>query len=65
MGSGVGVIQKVRAERPHDYLKIIAASLPKQIELGSDKASTEMTDEELTAIIRDGEKAGRNLEAAE
>jgi Family of unknown function (DUF5681) len=49
---GEGVIQKVREERPHDYLKIIASSLPKQIELGSDKPAREMTDEELMAIVR-------------
>jgi hypothetical protein len=60
---GEGVIQKVRAERPHDDLKIIA-SLPKQIELGPEKPLKEMTDEELTAIIRDGEKARRDLIAA-
>ena len=58
---GEGVIQKVREERPHDYLKIIASPLPKQIELGSDKPSREMTDEELTAIIRDGRPPTCNL----
>jgi Family of unknown function (DUF5681) len=58
---GEGVIQKVRAERPHDYLKIIASSLPKQIDLSPEKAAAEMTDEELTAIIREGEKAARDL----
>ena len=54
---GEGVIEKVRAARPHDYLKIIASSLPKQIELNPEKAAVDMTDDELLAIIRDGEKA--------
>ena len=49
---GEGVIQKVRAERPHDYLKIIASSLPKQIDLSPEKTAAELTDAELMAIVR-------------
>jgi Family of unknown function (DUF5681) len=30
---GVAVIQQVRSERPQDYLKIVAALQPKQVEL--------------------------------
>jgi hypothetical protein len=30
---GQEVIQKVREERPHEYLKIIAIILPKQMQL--------------------------------
>ena len=29
---GEGVLQKVRETRPHDYLRVIAATLPKQFE---------------------------------
>jgi len=29
---GKDVIEKVRAERPHDYLKIVASLVPKQME---------------------------------
>jgi hypothetical protein len=61
---GEGVIEKVREERPHDYLKIIASSLPKQIELNPEKAAVDMTDAELLAIIRDGEKARRDLKGS-
>jgi hypothetical protein len=61
---GEGVIQKVREERPHDYLKIIASALPKQIELNPEKAAVDTTDDELLAIIRDGEKARMDIIAA-
>ena len=49
---GEGVIQKVRVERPHDYLKIIASSLPKQIDLSPEKTVGDLTDAELMAIVR-------------
>jgi hypothetical protein len=58
---GEGVIQKVRETRPHDYLRVIAATLPKQFEIEPVKPVKELTDAELTAIIRDGEKARRDL----
>jgi hypothetical protein len=51
---GEGVIQKVRETRPHDYLRVIAATLPKQFEMESTKPVEELTDAELTAIIRNG-----------
>jgi hypothetical protein len=47
-----GVIQGVREARPHDYLRIIAATLPKQFEMEPAKPMEELTDAELTAIIR-------------
>jgi hypothetical protein len=49
--NGEDVIQKVRETRPHDYLRVIAATLPKQAPA---KPVEELTDAELTAIIRDG-----------
>lgn len=33
---GEEVIQKVRGERPQDYLKVVASILPKEIELGEE-----------------------------
>jgi hypothetical protein len=58
---GEGVIQKVRETRPHDYLRVIAATLPKQFEMAPPKSAEELTDAELTAIIRDGEKNQQGL----
>ena len=60
---GVAVIEKVRTERPHDYLKIIVAVLPKRMEIEdafANKPPHKMTDDELEAIIW---KAQRQLEA--
>jgi hypothetical protein len=31
--NGIEVIEKVRSSRPHEYLKIVAAVLPKQMQL--------------------------------
>ena len=56
---GVGVIEKVRIERPHDYLKIVVAALPKDMNmsLSTQQRRLELlTDAELTAIIRDSEQ---------
>jgi hypothetical protein len=38
---------------PHDYLRVIAATLPKQFETAPAKPVEELTDAELTAFIRD------------
>ena len=51
--NGEDVIQKVRETRPHDYLRVIAATLPKQFETAPAKPVEELTDAELTAFIRD------------
>ena len=45
---GVAVIAQVREERPHEYLKVLAGILPKQIEIKDDL--NEMTDEQLAAL---------------
>ena len=45
---GEGVITEVRQSRPHEYLKVIAGILPKQIEIKDDL--NEMTDEQLAAL---------------
>jgi Family of unknown function (DUF5681) len=52
---GQGVVEKVRTERPHDYLKIVASIMPKQMELEevrrSARRAEDMTDDELVAVI--------------
>jgi hypothetical protein len=57
------VIEKVRTERPHDYLKIIVAVLLRRMEIDdafADKPPHKMTDDELEAIIW---KTQKRLEA--
>jgi len=47
---GVAAIEKVRIERPQDYVKVIASLLPKQVEI-KDDAFGDLSDEQLVAII--------------
>ena len=47
------MIEKVRADRPADYLKIIASLVPKQMEiedLRSNRKAEDLSDDELVAI---------------
>jgi hypothetical protein len=52
---GKDVIEKVRAERPADYLKVAAALLPRQqeIEVGppSEVKASDLTDDQLATFI--------------
>ncbi len=48
--NGKQVIETVRLERPHEYLKVIASILPKQIEL-KEGTFDGITDEQLAAIV--------------
>jgi hypothetical protein len=52
---GKAVIEKVRAERPADYLKVAAALLPRQqeIEVGppSEVKASDLTDDQLATFI--------------
>jgi hypothetical protein len=48
--NGVDTIAKVRQERPHEYLKVVASILPKELHVKTD-AFEEMTDDELAAGI--------------
>ena len=51
--NGVEVIEKVRGERPHEYLKIVAAVLPKQMQLEDltpKRKAEDLTDDELASI---------------
>jgi hypothetical protein len=47
---GVDAIKEVREVRPHDYLKVVASLLPKELNVRADVLS-EMSDDELVAIL--------------
>jgi hypothetical protein len=48
---GAEVIERVRGERPHEYLKVVASSLlPKQLEI-KELPFDGISDEELAALI--------------
>ena len=50
---GRDIIAKVRETRPHEYLRVVAATLPKRLETElADRPLERMTDAELTRIIR-------------
>jgi len=53
---GAAVIEKVRKERPQDYLKVAASLLPKQMENETRRTRplSELTDAELLALVLDG-----------
>jgi Family of unknown function (DUF5681) len=51
--NGVAVIESVRKDRPHEYLKIVAAVLPKQMQLEDltpRRRAEDLTDDELASI---------------
>jgi hypothetical protein len=48
--NGVGTIRIVRAERPADYLRLIASVLPKEFWMGEGPVS-ELSDAELAQVI--------------
>jgi Family of unknown function (DUF5681) len=51
--NGIEVIEKVRNSRPHEYLKIVAAVLPKQMQLEDltpKRRAEDLTDDELASI---------------
>ena len=50
---GKGVVEKVRTERPQDYLKIVASVMPKRMEVedvGPVRRAADLSDDELAAI---------------
>lgn len=49
---GVAAIQTVRAEKPDQYLKVIASLLPKDINLNLNDGQADLTDDELIERIR-------------
>lgn len=48
--NGASVIETVRKDRPHEYLKVVASILPKELNVRVDPLD-EMDDDELTAIL--------------
>ena len=61
---GVAAIQTVRAERPHDYLKVIASLMPKDFNLNVNNMD-DASDAELVQRLRDLESVIRPFLAAE
>lgn len=47
---GVKAIETVRTERPHEYLKVVASILPKELNVNT-RAVEEMSDDDLAAGI--------------
>jgi hypothetical protein len=64
---GADAIARVRQDRPQDYLKVVASTLPKDLHVRDARASDvrEMSDEDLAAIVLNGqderEAVGREL----
>lgn len=48
--NGIAVIAKVRDERPHEYLKVVASLLPKQVEI-KESAFDGLSDEDIAVLI--------------
>jgi hypothetical protein len=62
---GKEVIEKVRADRPADYLKIVASLVPKQMEiedLRTTRKAEELSDNELAAIASERLNGHPNLD---
>jgi hypothetical protein len=58
---GKDVIEKVRSDRPADYLKIVASLVPKQMEiedLRSNRKAEDLSDDELAAIALQADSNG-------
>lgn len=47
---GVQAIAEVREDRPHEYLKVVASLLPKQVEI-KEGAFDGISDEQLSALV--------------
>jgi hypothetical protein len=50
--NGVAAIQSVRAEKPDQYLKVIASLMPKDVNLNLNNDLGELSDDELLGEIR-------------
>jgi len=59
---GVAAIQQVRAERPHEYLKVVASILPKELKVTTE---SDLTDDQLIERIRSLDAAIRPFLAPE
>jgi hypothetical protein len=55
---GASIIAKVRKTRPHEYLKIVASVIPRELDVKPPPASVEdLTIDELTELIRESREA--------
>jgi hypothetical protein len=61
---GPAVIERVRTERPHDYLRVAAALLPKQMEIETNRTRPlrELSSAELMVLLEENEAELRELE---
>lgn len=50
--NGIAAIQQVRAEKPDQYLKVIASLLPKDVNLNIGDNLSELSDDELLGQLR-------------
>ena len=50
---GVKVLQKVREERPQDYLRVVASILPRELQVAKVDDFDELSDEELERSVMD------------
>lgn len=60
--NGPAVIQAVRAEKPAEYLKVVASLLPKQVEI-KEGIFDGISDEELAALVAAARSALRAAES--
>jgi formiminotetrahydrofolate cyclodeaminase len=56
---GKAALNKLAVEDPATFVRVAASVVPKQLDMERAKPMEELTDAELTAIIRDGEFACR------
>ena len=59
---GIATIEKVRSERPHEYLKVVASLLPKQLEIKESDFDS-FSDDELAAFVVAARSALARVEA--
>ena len=48
---GTEVLQKVREDRPHEYLKVMASLLPKQLDVQPTNEFEHLSEEELRELL--------------
>jgi len=64
---GPETIEKVRTDRPHEYLKVVASILPKELNVRTD-ALNEMSDDDLASMldaVRSAVLAGARTQAGD
>ena len=64
---GKGVVEKVRTERPQDYLKIVASVMPKRMEVEDvcpPRRAADLSDDSLAAIVGECDRSWSRPAAA-